>query len=192
MDGMSSSKKISPWFLLAQDLAFVGISIVVAVALVKSDALVGVLTSSRELEYLGSFLAGLFFTSIFTTAPAIVTLGELAQANGIVATAAFGAFGALAGDLIIFRFIRDGLSEHLAILIATRGRKRTAKRVFTLRIFRWLTFLVGGLIIASPLPDELGVGMLGLSKMRLAVFIPLSLLFNFIGILGIGLVATAL
>jgi len=188
---MLTSKNASPWLLLIQDLGLVAISVIVAVALVQTDALVGVLTSTRELEYLGSFLAGLFFTSIFTTAPAIVTLGELAQVNGIWATAFFGALGAVIGDLVIFRFIRDGLSEHVALLLGTAGKKRKAKRVFSFRIFRWLTFLVGGLIIASPFPDELGIGMLGLSKMRLAVFIPLSFVFNFLGILAIGSVATA-
>ena len=60
-----------------------------------------------------------------------------------------------------------------------------------LKFFRWLTFLVGGLIIASPLPDELGISILGFSKMKVSWFIAISLVFNFIGILLIGVVARA-
>lgn len=189
---MLTSKNASPWLLLLQDLGFVAISIVIAIVLVKTDVLVGVLTSTRELEYFGSFLAGLFFTSVFTTAPAIVTLGEIAQMNGVWATALFGAMGAVVGDLVIFRFIKDRLSEHVAQLRGARSPKVCVRMCFDLRMFRWITFLVGGLVIASPLPDELGVSMLGMSKMRMAVFIPVSFVFNFLGILAIGLIATAL
>ncbi len=37
-----------------------------------------VLTSTKELEMLGSFIAGISFTLFFTAAPAVVTLGEIA------------------------------------------------------------------------------------------------------------------
>ncbi len=179
--------------ILVQDLAFIVLSIVVAIALVKTGVLESVLTMTRELDYLGSFLAGLFFTSIFTTAPAIVTLGEIAQLNGIWTTALFGALGAVAGDLVIFRFIKDGLSEHVAQLRSAPSPKVCLEQCLkNRRMFRWITFVAGGLVIASPLPDELGVSMLGMSKMRLAMFVPISLAFNFLGILAIGLVASAL
>jgi len=55
-----------------------------------------------------------------------------------------------------------------------------------------LTFLVGGLIIVSPFPDEIGVSLLGFSKMRTSWFISLSFVFNFTGILLVGWVAKAL
>ena len=51
---------------------------------------------------------------------------------------------------------------------------------------------MGGLIIASPFPDELGIGLLGFSKMRTRWFVLLSFTFNFIGIFLIGLVAKTL
>src|SRR5262249_43219313 len=51
---------------------------------------------------------------------------------------------------------------------------------------RWLSFFVGGLIIASPLPDELGIGLLGVARLRTAWFVLLSYAFNFLGILAIG------
>lgn len=77
-------------------------------------------------------------------------------------------------------------------LLGHQGSIKRIKAVFRLRFFRWLTWLLGGLIIASPLPDELGIGLLGFSKMKLAAFIPLSLIFNSLGILVIGLVARSL
>ncbi len=179
-------------FLLMQDTAMIMFSVLVAVMLIKTQFLAKILTSTQELEILGSFIAGMFFTSIFTTAPAIVTLGEIAQTNSIILTAFVGALGAVVGDLIIFHFVRDRFSEHLIHLIGNKGGLPRLKILFKLRFFKWLTFLVVGLIIASPLPDELGISLLGFSKIRLSLFIPLSLTFNFLGILLIGIVARSI
>ena len=177
---------------LLQDAGIVVLSIFIAVILVKTKVLTEILISAQELKLLGSFIAGMFFTSVFTTAPAIVTLGEIARANSIVLTALFGAMGAVVGDIIIFRFIRDRFSEHLLELVKHQGAGKRVKVLLKLKYFRWLTFLMGGLIIASPFPDELGISLLGFLKMRTWRFIPLSFAFNFIGILLIGLVAKIL
>ena len=185
---MSANNKSN--FIL-QDIAIVFLSIVMAIILVRTDILTNILTSTKELKLLGSFIAGLFFTSIFTTAPAIVTLGEIAQTNSILLVALFGAAGAVIGDLIIFKFIKDKFSEDLMELIQHQGIGKRVKALFRLKLFRWLTFLIGGLIIASPLPDEIGIALLGFSKMKISLFIPLSFTFNFLGILVIGLIANS-
>ncbi len=184
-------RRTSKASLIFHDLAIVALSIGVSVFLVKTDILVRVLTSTKELEWIGSFFTGIFFTSIFTTAPAIVTLGEIAQVNSPWATAFFGALGAVVGDLIIFYFIRDRLSGHLFELVRHRGMPKRLKALFKMRMFRWLTFLLGGMIIASPFPDELGVSLMGFTKMKVSWFVPVSFIFNFLGILLIGVVARA-
>ncbi|OGM98143.1 MAG: hypothetical protein A2735_00345 [Candidatus Yanofskybacteria bacterium RIFCSPHIGHO2_01_FULL_41_21] len=176
---------------LLQDFAIIVLSVLVAVTLVRTEVLVKLLTSTKELEILGSFIAGMFFTSIFTTAPAIITLGEIANANSVLLVAFFGGLGAIVGDLIIFRFVRDRLAEHLLELVKHQGTGKRFRVLLRMKYFRWFTFLLGGLIIASPFPDELGIGLMGFTKLRLSWFIPLSFTFNFIGILIIGLVAKA-
>ena len=186
---VSMNNKSRPIF---QDIAFITLGILVAVVLVRTEVVIKVLTSTKELEMLGSFIAGIFFTSIFTAAPAIVTLGEIARANSIILTALLGGMGAIIGDLIIFRFVRDRLSEHLLELFKYRGAGNRFKVLLKLRYFRWLTYFIGGLIIASPLPDELGVSLLGFSKMRMSRFVILSFVLNSLGILFIGFVARAL
>lgn len=177
---------------LSRDLLIIAMSLGVAWALVETQVLYTLLASVRGLELIGSFVAGLFFTSVFTTAPAIVALGEMARYNSIVPVAFLGAIGAMFGDFIIFRFIRDRFSKHIIALLKHRGVGRRVWALFRLKLFRWFSFFVGGLIIASPLPDELGIGLLGFSKMKLSSFVPLSFVFNFIGILFIGLIARSL
>ncbi|OGG59683.1 hypothetical protein A3C86_01835 [Candidatus Kaiserbacteria bacterium RIFCSPHIGHO2_02_FULL_49_16] len=175
-----------------QDIAIILLSILLAVILIKTNILVSILTISQERELLGSFIAGMFFTSIFTTVPAIVTLGEIANANSILLTALFGAMGAVLGDLIIFRFIRDRFSEHLTEVFKQRLAGRKVNALLHFRFFRWFSFVVGALIIASPLPDELGISLLGFAKMKMLWFIPLSFAFNGLGILLIGAIAKTL
>ncbi|MBA3733063.1 hypothetical protein H0W91_01670 [Patescibacteria group bacterium] len=171
------------------DIVIIIFSILMAILLVKSSTLQAVLDSAQGYKFIGSFIAGIFFTSVFTTAPAIVTLGKISQFNSIVTTAFFGALGALLGDLLIFRFVKDKFSEHILELVSHRKIGKRTRALFRLRLFRWMSFLVGGLIIASPIPDEVGISLLGITKMKTSLFIIISFSFNFLGILLIGFLA---
>ncbi len=102
---------------LVEDFAIIILSIFAAIVLVQTQVLANILATAQEYKLLGSFIAGMFFTSIFTTAPSIVALGEISQMQPILHVAFLGALGALIGDLIIFRFIKDRLSEHLMEMI---------------------------------------------------------------------------
>lgn len=173
---------------LSRDIVFIAVSIAVAVYLVDTGVLATILAGLGGVSYLGSFVSGLFFTSIFTTAPAIVVLGQLTEVYGIVPVAVFGAAGAVVGDFVLFKYIRDRFADHLLELVGHRHLGRKLRTFFHLRLFRWLSIFIGGLIISSPLPDELAMGIFGLSKLRTSWFIPLSYAFNFLGIILIGLV----
>lgn len=168
------------------DILALAFSIGIAILLVRSEALSYLLTYVAEYHLLGSFIAGLFFTSLFTTAPAAVALIGLAQMYGVMATAFFGALGATIGDYIIFRLMRDRFSEHIIEIFGHRSMGRRLHALLKLKLFRIVSLFIGGLIIASPLPDELGLGIMGFSKIQTAWFVPFSLLFNFLGILLLG------
>lgn len=173
---------------LMRDLGIIILSIIVAVLLAKTGALVGILTSTQQWELLGSLIAGIFFVSVFTAAPAGVVLFEIAAANSIWEVALFGGIGALIGDLIIFRFIKDGLAEDIRWLVKKTKQERLIS-IFQLKLFRWLIPFIGAVIVASPLPDEIGLTMMGLSKIKTSAFIPIAFLLNFLGILIIALFA---
>lgn len=176
---------------LTRDLEIIILSIVIAVILAKTGVLRDLLTSTQEWRFAGSLLAGMFFVSIFTAAPAAVVLVGIAQSNSVWEVALFGGIGALIGDLLIFRFIKDRLAEDIRWLIMKTKQERLVS-IFRLKLFRWLVPFIGALVVASPLPDEIGLTMMGLSKMKTAVFIPISFTLNFLGILVIGLIARGL
>ncbi|OGZ52434.1 MAG: hypothetical protein A3B25_01955 [Candidatus Ryanbacteria bacterium RIFCSPLOWO2_01_FULL_48_26] len=173
---------------LLQDFLVIAISIAFAVWLVQSNTLVNFLDATRDMQFLESFAGGLFFTSAFTTAPAIAFLGKIGQTNPIFLTALFGGLGALCGDLVLFSFVKDRFSNDLMALIGKTGSDRL-RHIFTSKLFRWFSPFVAALIIASPLPDELGIMLLGFSKTRALFFVLFSFTANFIGILAITAIA---
>lgn len=173
-----------------RDLGIVALSVAVALLLVKTDILGDFLTSASGLRFIGGFIAGMFFVSIFTAAPAAAVLIELFRVNSLLEVALAGGLGALLGDWVMFRFMRDRVAGDLAYLLKHSGLQRLIA-VFRLRCFRWLTPLLGALIVASPFPDEIGLALMGLSRLRTAVFLPLSFILNFLGIFVIGLAVRA-
>ena len=185
------TKLSKPAWHLLKDALLIVLSVVLAIALAKSGLIVKLFTVTGEMRIVGTLIAGFFFTSIFTTLPAIVALGELARTNSIWETAVIGAIGAMLGDFILFRFVRDKVAQDFLYLVQITHPRRLI-HILHLRLFRWIIPFVGALIIASPLPDELGLMMLGLSRIKTINFIPLTLLFNFIGIVIIGLIARAI
>ncbi len=175
---------------VTRDLLLILLSIVTAVLLVQTEGAERFITLFDGIRHLDTVIAGMFFTSIFTTAPAIALLGELAQQQSIYTVAFFGAIGAVAGDYLLFRFVRDRFSEDVKFLL----RRSTWVRipaVFETKLFHRILPFLGALIIASPLPDELGLALLGLSNVSDRAFFPISFAFNFLGILLIGWVATS-
>jgi len=185
-------KTIKSYHHLVQDVLIIFFSLLIALLLIKTDVLTNILASSQKLGYLGSFIAGMFFTSVFTTVPAMVTLGEIAQFAPALSTAFFGALGAMIIDLALFLFVKDKLSQHFHEARQQTSRKKKLYFLVLVRSYRWLTILIAGFIIASPLPDELAVSLLGFSKLKNSLFMLISFFFNFLGILLIVLAAQSL
>lgn len=176
---------------VAQDIAIITASIVAAIFIVKSGIVDDVVTSFGDAQAVGAFFAGILFTSIFTVAPAVAVLGELAQSNSPLFVALWGAIGAVVGDYIIFSLVRDRFAEDIKFLLGYTNIKRFFAIPGT-KMFPWLVPLTGAVIIASPFPDEVGLAMLGLSKMKEQTFIGLTFVLNGGGIFAIGWAAQAL
>jgi len=116
-----------------------------------------------SLRFLGTFLTGILFVYGFTAAPATAIFLILAQSQNIYLASFIGGFGALIGDLFIFSFIRHSFKDEVKKL----SREKIivyAKHKTPSFLKRYLLPVVAGFIIASPLPDEIGVTMIAASK----------------------------
>lgn len=179
------------FYHVIRDIAIIALGILSVVFLERFGFIERFLASVETFFPLVSFATGIFFTSVFTAAFATVIFAELAQDHSLILTAVFGGAGALLGDYIIFRFVRDTLLEDIRGLLAIFHADRFAE-IFRLQLFRFLAPFFGAVIIASPLPDELGVALLGLSDMSAKKFAVFSFVFNAAGILAIGGIARAI
>ena len=141
--------------------------------------------------YLGAAITGIFFVLTFTVAPAAVVLFRLAQEFNPILIAFYAGAGAALGDLIIFRFLKDGVFEELAPFFRKLGKSRLSN-TFKTPYFAWLLPVLGAIIIASPFPDEIGIGLMGLSSIKFWQFLLLVFALNTVGILIIISLASAL
>lgn len=176
---------------MKRDFTIFVLSILLAVLLAQTGFFTKFLTATQGVRFLGSFIAGIFFTSFLTVAPATVALGGIAQGGSLIFTAFFGALGAVLGDMILFLIIRDHLSSGISAFF-TRLKLRHAFSFLRSKVAKRLIPFLGALVIASPLPDELGLTLMGLSKTQAIVVAPLSFAMNFLGILAVGTIARAL
>ncbi len=158
-----------------------GISVVVFLFLANTVSAQNLINQIGEWGYLGAVLTGIFFVMTFTAAPALVVLYKLAESLNIYELSLLAGLGSVLGDFIIFSFFKDKVFIELEPIV-TRFANRPFMHIFKTPYFAWLTPVIGAIIIASPLPDELGVTLLSASKMKKWHFVILTFVLNSAGI----------
>ena len=175
-----------------RNTAFLILSISLFIYFLESSHVQFFIKSIGGLGYIGSFISGLFFVSVFTVAPASAVLFDIAKTTlNPYLVALFAGLGAVFGDYLILRILKDRVFEELMPLFK-KMRGSFLETIFSSPFFAWLIPLIGAAIIASPLPDEIGIGLMGLSKIKNWQFILLTFLLNSIGIFIIVSLARSL
>lgn len=175
---------------LLKDVIIMVLGIIGTIVLVKAGFVNKFLTATHELKLIRTFIAGIFVASVFTAGPAIVILAEIAKEGSIYWTALIGGLGALTGDLLIFWFVKNKLSSDLMFLLKQTRLFHPSSRSRS-KIFKHISAILGAIAIATPLPDEIGVVMMGLSEIKTSYFFPLIFVLHSAGILAIGIIAKA-
>lgn len=166
-------------------------SLVVLFFLADTDIAHALIRHVGTYGYVGAAITGIFFVSTFTVAPASVVLFHLAQEFNPILIALFAGAGAVIGDLLIFRFLKDGVFDEMRPLVKRLGGSHIAV-LFRTPYFAWIMPVIGAIIIASPFPDEVGIGLLGLSKIKWWQFALLAFVLNALGIFVIVSLAATL
>lgn len=135
-----------------------------------------------SLGYFGTFLNGVLFAYSFTAAPSTAVFLLLSKTESIYLASLIGGLGALIGDLFIFKLIRISFADEI--------RKLQNEKIFSginhhtpQAIKVYVVPVIAALIIASPLPDEIGVSMLAAyPAISARLFSLISLVLNTLGI----------
>lgn len=145
----------------------------------------------RSFGYPGAFLAGILFVCSFTVAIGAVALAALAKELNPFVLALVAGVGAVIGNYLIFRFIKDDILDEVEPLFRKLEGNHLTKLLHT-KYFRWSLPVIGALLIISPLPDELGISLLDIAGMSSLRFFILTFFLNSTGIFLIAITTNSL
>ncbi|MCX6821003.1 MAG: hypothetical protein NT016_03570 [Candidatus Aenigmarchaeota archaeon] len=198
-----------------RNLLWLAAGIMAAYFILRTDRLDAVVSEVRSMEYFGIFLSGLMYAFSITTAPATALFYKLGSSFDPLAIAAVGALGTVLGDYLIFRFVRDNLMQELRALTGDMSRLGKAcdgafrnsvfydifpfSNLLLWKKFRlvmpgmvhskaWRTavLVAAGAVILLPVPDEIGIAMMGAARLRTRNLLVASYVLNFVGIFMIA------
>lgn len=170
---------IKSWKYKNLTLTFIGI--LIALFLSRFEPFHEFLLQLHGWGYIGAFIAGILFISTFTFATGAIILLVLAEELSPLELGIIGGLGAAFGDFLIFKFIRNDLEKEIELIYKNFGGNHLSKILHT-KYFSWTLPVLGAIIIASPFPDEIGVSLMGLSKIKTYQFLILAFILDFIGI----------
>lgn len=165
-----------------KNLTLLIISIVFAYYLSQFEPFHEFLLNLGGYGYIGAFIAGILFVSTFTVATGAVILLVLAEKLSPIEIGLTAGLGAVFGDFIIFRFIKDNLVGEVREIYNKVDGKHHLTKILHTKYFGWTLPVMGAVIIASPFPDEIGVSLMGISKLKTYQFLIISFILNAIGI----------
>lgn len=158
------------------------VGILVTFLLFKIPIFSNFLSSLHSLGYLGAFIAGLLFVYSFTVGFGILILTVLAREYSPLLLALIASLGAMLGDLLVFKIVKDNLKGELMSLYRKIDRNYLLVKFLKKKKLRWIIPFLGLFLIASPFPDEIGVSLVGFSRMNKVSFALITYVLNFIGI----------
>ena len=118
--------------------------------------------SFNHLGHFGVFISGAMTAFGFTAPFGIGLLSKINPENILLATIIAG-IGAMVTDIFIFHTIKFSFTDELKKLEKTKAIKEIEKIVKEnkhIKVAHYLLYVIAGLIIVTPIPDEIGVSML--------------------------------
>lgn len=167
------------------------IAVLVFILLLDTSLMATVFETFKNFGYTGAFIAGVLFVSVFTAVPAVALLLSFSDLNPIAVALVAGA-GSMIGDYLILKLLEDKVAYELKPIAFRFGIPQTISYLQGRKSTLGFVRLIGALIIASPLPDEIGIGLLGIGKLNKLSFLAICYVLNSVGILLIMLGAEAL
>src|SRR3989344_2312332 len=110
-----------------KNITLVLIGLLIAFFLADYLPFQSLLLKLKELKYLGAFLGGILFVSTFTFGIGTIILTALTDSFSIISIAFFAGLGAMFGDFLIFRFVKDRLVEEIRPLYQKFGNSQLRK-----------------------------------------------------------------
>lgn len=160
------------------------IALAVFILFLDSAIMVAFFEWSTHLGYIGAFIGGMLLVSLFTATPGVVILFELGKTYDPWGIILWGTLGCLIGDYLILNIFEDKFVGEFNLIMRKLGLKRVMRTMRTKR-YRLFEALIGFAIVASPIPDEIGLALLDISHMSKVKILLLCAVANAVGIAAI-------
>ena len=145
------------------------LSILFAYLLFTNDFVFSQITKLNYFGYIGVFFAGIL-SSFGFTAPFSIGFFIAFEPENILLAAILAGLGSVIADLIIFRFVKNYFADEFVLLKKEKifiKFEKFLERDFGTKFVNHLMYVLAGILIATPLPDEIGVAMIaGLTKVN--------------------------
>lgn len=136
------------------------------------------------LGYIAAFIAGTLFVSPFSATVGLLMLTQLTNTFPIIPLTLVAGIGATSADLFIYHHVKNGLIKDINYLTKEIGGSHL-RHVLHSHYFSWTLPLIGSFMIASPLPDELGISLLGMAKTSVWRLAAISFFLKTVGIFAV-------
>lgn len=158
------------------------IIIMLLTLLLLNTALVtAVLEWFKNVGLLGGFIGGIMSVSMFTTAPAVVLLISIADHINPWQLVLAASIGSVVGDWLIIKFLEDEVAAEVKPLLR-KYHILPLIRKFQRSRSRWVVSALGALVLALPLPDEFGIALMDISKVKRRHLLAICFVLNLFGI----------
>jgi hypothetical protein len=178
-EGVKKAKKIFS-FGYPKLLLFIGF-IILAYYLFSRPFISGFIDSFNKLDQFGIFILGALTSLGFTAPFGIGVLAKMIPSN-ILLGALMGGIGATIADLFIFKTIKFSFMDEFKRLEKTKAIREIehiVKKDKHVLIRHYLMYIFAGILLITPLPDELAISMLaGLTTIKPLKFGLLSLVLH--------------
>lgn len=161
-------------------------AIAIAIALFTTGAFEILVTSLGSYGYISAFIAGLFFSYSFTSPSAALYLVRLGETLNPWILAIVAGIGAMSTDILMYKYMKDGLLQEIKSigkLLLPISRMQKMEEFTKKRVFLWSVPFLASILIASPLPDELGVALFSFINFKPKYLSIITFLLNTTGIL---------
>lgn len=175
-----------PW--LAYTVSFL-IVFLLSILLFVSGVLFALVTTINTIPLLAEFIAGFLYSSFVTSPVAMFMIALLSQSHPPLQIALIGGLGTMIADLLLLKFARYLFFGSFSPLTQSKQFTKIINRIHHNKTFNSLAPIVGAIIIASPLPDEIGIAIFGLTKLPTIVIALLTYILNMIGIYILAIIA---
>lgn len=133
-----------------------------------------------SLGYIGTFIAGFFYAYSFTAAISTSLLLLMSKNQNTLIACVVAASGAILGDVVIFLFVKHTVYNEVYDILHKKVLIKIIKR-FPPVLSRYLIYGFCCLFVATPLPTEIGIGILAsMTKISIKKFSVIAYLLNII------------